>query len=190
MSKYGKSQFALATVGDSEIAEAVKDSNEQLLLIVVSVVMIDDIGELAEVADIELELLPLDIVIFKLVIVVVLCVVGAVVTVDTGVIVVGVGVVKRSLLINGSNDDCDDKLKTEPQSMVLVLPLSIPSTSTPNGVSVLLTKGLVTCGTLGVWVLFVGGFEGNGVALPDDGSFNGWWSYVIGSLNVVTRFVG
>lgn len=148
MSRYGKSQFAFATVGDSEIAEAVKDSNEQLLLIVVSVVMIDDIGELAEVADIELELLPLDIVIFKLVIVVVLCVVGAVVTVDTGVIVVGV--VKRSLLLNGSNDDCDDKLNTEPQSMVLVLPLSIPSTSTPNDVSVLLTKGLVACGTLGV----------------------------------------
>lgn len=186
MSRYGKSQFAFATVGDSEIAEAVNDSNEQLLLIVVSVVMIDDIGELAEVADIELEL-PLDIVMFKLVIVVVLCVVGAVVTVDTGVIVVGV--VKRSLLLNGSNDDCDDKLNTEPQSIVLVLPLSIPSTSTPNDVSVLLTKGLVA-GAMGVWVLFGGGFEGNGVALPDDGSFNGWFSYVIGSLNVVTRFVG
>ena len=140
--------MALATVGDSEIAEAVKDSNEQLLLIVVSVVMIDDIGELAEVADIELELLPLDIVIFKLVIVVVLCVVGAVVTVDTGVIVVGV--VNKSLLLNGSNEDCDDKLNTEPQSIVRVLPLSIPSTSTPKDVSVLLTKGLVACGALGV----------------------------------------
>lgn len=37
--------------------------------------------------------------------------------------------VKMSLLLNGSKADWDDRLNTEPQSMLLVLPLSTSSTS-------------------------------------------------------------
>lgn len=161
VSRYGKSQFELETLGETEIDEAVSDSSEQLLT-VVSVVMMEEIGVLA---DDELEevfelfvalLLPLEIVMFRFVIVVEFCVVADVVA--------DVGLVKMSLLLSGSKADWDERLNTEPQSMLRVLPLSTSSTS-PNAESVSL-------------MLFWAASEempgdGNGVARPLDGSFSG-----------------
>jgi len=127
VSRYGKSQFEFETLGETEIDEAVSDSREQLLT-VVSVVMMEDIG----VGEVELEVVfelfvTLEIVMFRFVIVVeALCVVADV--------VFDVGLVKMSLLLNGSKADWDERLNTEPQSILLVLPLSTSSTS-PNAES-------------------------------------------------------
>lgn len=75
-----------------------------------------------------------------------------------------VELVKISLLLNGSKADWEDRLNTDPQSMLLVLALSTSSTS-PNAESVSLTL-------LGAASDEMPG-GGKGVARPLDGSFNG-----------------
>lgn len=147
----------LETLGETEIDEAVSDSREQLLT-VVRVVMMEEIGVVDDELDTVLDALPLplEIVMLRLVIVVEFCVVG-----DAAFVV---GLVKMSLLLNGSKADCDERLNTEPQSMLRVLPLSTSSTS-PNAESVSL-------------MLFCDASEempgdGKGVARPLDGSFSG-----------------
>lgn len=161
VSRYGKSQFEFETLGETEIDEAVSDSREQLLT-VVSVVMMEEIGVETE-AELEgtFELLvtllpPFEIVIFKLVIVVEFCVV-----VD---VVLDAGFEKMSLLLSGSKADWDERLNTEPQSMLLVLPLSTSSTS-PNAESASLKLFCEANDEMPG--------DGNGVALPLDGSFSG-----------------
>lgn len=119
------------TLGETDIDEAVSDSSEQLLTLV-SVVMMEEIGvdtedELGAVLELFVTLLfPFEIVMFKFVIVVEFLVVADV--------VFDVGFVKMSLLLKGSKADWDERLNTEPQSMLLVLPLSTSSTS-PNAES-------------------------------------------------------
>jgi hypothetical protein len=93
---------------------------------------------------------------FKFVIVVEFCVVTDV--------VLEVGLVKMSVLFNGSSADCDERLNTEPQSMLLVVPLSTSSTS-PNAESV----SLMLVGDASEEIAG----NGNGVALPLGGSFRG-----------------
>lgn len=151
----------LETLGETEIDEAVSDSREQLLT-VVSVVMMEEIGVLEDELDDVVELLldallpPLEIVMLRLVIVVAFCVVADV--------VFDVGLVKMSLLLNGSKADWDERLNTEPQSMLRVLPLSTSSTS-PNAESVSL---MLFCDASDEMP-----GDGKGVARPLDGSFSG-----------------
>lgn len=75
VSRYGKSQLELETLGETEIDDAVSDSSEQLLT-VVRVVMMEEMGvdggdELEAVFELFVTLLlPLEIVMLRLVIVV------------------------------------------------------------------------------------------------------------------------
>jgi hypothetical protein len=162
------------TLGEPDIDEAVSDSKEQLLT-VVSVVIMEDIGDVADelIAGLELNvvlLFPLEIVMLRFVIVVEFWVVAVVVDVNI------------SLLLSGSKADWDERLKTDPQSILLVVLLSTSSTS-PNAESV-------------SFALFweaneeITGDAGKGVARPLEGSFSGWCSlYGMGSLNEGIRLI-
>lgn len=198
VSRYGKSQFEL--VDETEMEDAVSDSSEQLLT-VVNVVMIDEIGaedaaedevneeeevwvcwvELAAVDDAsDDEWFWLEIVILRLVIVVELDVVT-----DDDDDAFDVEFVKISLLLNGSKADWDERLNTEPQSILLVLLLSTSSAS-PNAESLSFTLLLFGDDASDE---MPAGDAGKGVARPLLGSFNGWCSYGIGSLNEEIRFI-
>lgn len=161
VSRYGKSQFELDTLGETDIDEAVKDSREQLLTVVSVDRVMEEIGVVVELETTELllETLLLEMVMFRLVIVVEFWVAGAGVVVDVDELV------KISLLLNGSKADWDERLNTEPQSMLLVLLLS---TSSPNAES---TSLVLFCEARDEMP-----GDGNGVALPLDGSFKGWCS--------------
>lgn len=167
VSRYGKSQFELDTLGETDIDEAVKDSREQLLTVVSVDRVMEEIGVVVELDTTELLLLdtllfPLEIVMFRLVIVVEFWVVGAGVVVDVDELV------KMSLLLKGSKADWDERLNTEPQSMLLVLLLSTSSTSPKaESTSLALLGGEASDEMPG---------DGNGVARPLDGSFKGWCS--------------
>lgn len=156
----------LETFGETEMEEAVSDSSEQLLT-VVSVVMMDEIGvddgdELGTVlALLVTPPFPFDIVMLRLVIVVEFCVVDVAADVEFA---------KMSLLLSGSSADWDERLNTEPQSMLLVLALSTSSTS-PKAESASLR---LLC--VGEASDEMPGEVGKGVARPLDGSFSGWCS--------------
>lgn len=155
----------LDTLGETDIDEAVKDSREQLLTVVSVDRVMEEIGVVVELETTELLLVtllfPLEMVMFRLVIVVEFWVVGAGVVVDVDELV------KISLLLKGSKADWDERLNTEPQSMLLVLLLSTSSTS-PNAES---TSLVLLCEARDEMP-----GDGKGVALPLDGSFKGWCS--------------
>lgn len=166
VSRYGKSQFELDTLGETDIDEAVKDSREQLLTVVSVDRVMEEIGVVVELETTELLLetllFPLEMVMLRLVIVVEFWVVGAGVVVDVDELV------KMSLLLNGSKADWDERLNTEPQSILLVLLLSTSSTSPKaESTSLVLLGGEASDEMPG---------DGNGVARPLDGSFKGWCS--------------
>lgn len=154
------------TLGETDIDEAVKDSREQLLTVVSVDRVMEEIGVVVALDTTELQLdtllLPLEMVMFRLVIVVEFCEAGAGVVADVDELV------KMSLLLNGSKADWDERLNTEPQSMLLVLLLSTSSTSPKaESTSLALLGGEASDEMPG---------DGNGVARPLDGSFKGWCS--------------
>lgn len=95
-------------------------------------------------------------------------------------VVLEVELLKMSLLLKGSKADWDERLNTEPQSMLRVLPLSTSSTS-PNAESV---SAMLFCAASDEMP-----GDGKGVARPLDGSFSGWCSYGMGSLNDEIRLI-
>lgn len=136
MSMYGKSQFVFDREDDSDIVEAVRDSKEQLLT-VVRVVIIEfgdeDGAETVNIEELELGdgadtvlLEELQIIFVLLLLLLLIVVVFCVVDVEIDDVFVN-----KSLELSGSSADCEDKLSTEPQFIVLVLQLSSSSTS-PN----------------------------------------------------------